>query len=320
MKRTCIVLFCFLILSASHAQIAIKDISGHFISFDNIRGRYLLVLVFNPANLGHRLSLMYAEVLSKKLPSIPLTILGISTGDIGKTLAAKKLCKISFPLSLDWPKMFIDNELTGCCGATILFDQDHKIIFRDNDVLTPDLLRQLLLRQLNIDERLLQGPIIWDPPFLKGDIFVDFPVLEIADGKTKKLYNKLKKINLFTFFSSFSFCSNCKHNNRLETLDKIAALNDHDLFIAVFFLEPFTAEDVFSIKKHKRVKFDTFLIPNFMSDDNIYITDDRLKCDPWTIVVDKNGSVLWVELPGISENIVETEVIRLLQDYLEGKR
>jgi hypothetical protein len=57
-----------------------------------------------------------------------------------------------------------------------------------------------------------------------------------------------------------------------------------------------------------------------MSDDNIYITDDRLKCDPWTIVVDKNGSVLWVELPGISENIVETEVIRLLQDYLEGKR
>jgi hypothetical protein len=90
--------------------------------------------------------------------------------------------------------------------------------------------------------------------------------------------------------------------------------------IAVFFLEPFTAEDVFSIKNHKRVKFDTFLIPNFMSDDNIYIRDDRLKCDPWTIVVDKNGSVLWVELPGISENIVETEVIRLLQDYLEGKR
>lgn len=274
---------------------------------DRLHRQHELFLVFDPKNLSHRFSIMYAQALWKRFKMFNLSVFGISTGNRQDTEEAKQLCRVSFPVIQDGGIKFIEkHNLNGRCGATMLVSPDQEILFKESELLPPELLRQLIERHLNMVEMRAEPPV-WSPPFIEREIIPDFMIYEI-DGQRRTLSEELKKLNILTFFSSYSSCLSCKHVSRLETLRKISTNAGDGPFLGVFFMEPFSVDDVKMIRTSQGWNFPTYLIQNFMSEENIFITEERLKCDPWSVLIDDNRVVIWSEYPGFSEERIIKEI------------
>ncbi|MGB9905793.1 MAG: peroxiredoxin family protein [Candidatus Saccharicenans sp.] len=308
-------IFIFLILFFSCLLNPISENFNHEqIIGNNLNGQYKLFLLFDPKNLAHRFSIMYAQILWFRLKTFHLSVIGISTGNTEDAEEAQRLCRISFPVIQEREVKFIKkHNLNGCCGATMLVGPEQEIIFKENELLQSDLLRQLIERYLDIDE-ISKTPPFWHPPFFENQIIPDFTLYEI-NGQKKSLSDSLKKLNILTFFSSYSYCRTCKHMNRLETLQKIYMNSIDNMFIGIFFMEPFSTDDIKLIKSHQVLNFDTYLIQNFMPEDNIYITEENLKCDPWSVLIDNDRVVIWTEYPGLTEERIIKEITEKIKNF-----
>jgi len=309
----CLVLACFL-------TIAPDSLCSCFNAsiWKNISSRYQVFLIFDPNNLDHRIVMRYASCLFHLLKDMSVDFIGISTGNFDVTMEAKRICSISFPIILEKDVDFMKkNNLITCCGATILVDPENTVIFRDDQLLPPALLSQLLERQLNMEKRIFDQAI-WIPPFLRGDILNNFPITKVKNEENSHLTLSMKNINIITFFSSFSLCPECRHIKRLETIRKISEEDYSDmLYIGICFLEPFTIRDIRKILNNLpfEVPFESFTTQNFMPCENILIIDDRLKCDPWTIITDNQGRVIWSEETGRTEKDLLIEINQVIKQF-----
>ncbi|MBE3145171.1 MAG: hypothetical protein IMZ61_14825 [Planctomycetes bacterium] len=82
------------------------------------------------------------------------------------------------------------------------------------------------------------------------------------------------------------------------------------------FLQPFEPQDIHDIEVRFSLPFDKYIFKNFLSDNNIYLTSEAKRCDPWTIVIDRDRTILFAESLGSTES----QLIKDIADVLKKNR
>lgn len=292
-------------LSENIPQFKAKDINGQLIGEHIWQDKFSLFLFFDPSRLNHKAILKYAQVLLNRYRPHNLTIIGISSANEERLKQIQRLCDLTFPLVADLShQIYGQFNLGRCCGATVFALPNGNIIFKANILISPENLRQLVEKNLlgKIDYEF--SGMSWNSLYKPGDIFPDQQVFDMAANKHHSLSSLAKDILIITFLSSF--CSSCNHGERLKTLQR---LGDHlRSRIILGFLEPFEAHDVRQLETYVKSDFRKYIFKNIFSDDQIYITDEKLKCEPWTIVISKDRKVLFAEIPGQTESEISSAI------------
>lgn len=292
----------------------VSDIKGNQINISNYKEKVLLVLFFDPLRSDHKMKLTYAQVLYNKFKDRGFEIIGIASEgkDLVKKLQIKG--KITFALVSDANKninrLF---QVEGIRGGTILANRKGEIVFHIAQVLEIENLRQIV-------EKEVTGIITYDfsrpaQPFqfrIKNKIN-EILLQDVRTGSIQLINNFKDDYLIMTFFSFL--CPLCKSGRRVETLKnlekRIQERGAEGKVILVFF-DPFDETDIEEWKKFFPVSFEIYLTEDLLTDDEKYITDESLKIDPLTVVLDKKKEVKSVEGSGIGEQEIIERIMKIL--------
>lgn len=135
------------------------------------------------------------------------------------------------------------------------------------------------------------------------------PAIELLNPKSKKIisFDELKSDHLILTFFSY-MCGVCKSGKRIKMLDSIQGLTkkhiDGKTSIYLIFSNVYNQSDLEEWKKRLDLPFEIFFAKDIFSNDEKYVTDEDLKNDPLTIVLDRHKRVIFIEQPGMSEKDV----------------
>ena len=290
------------------------DIKGNQISTSSYKEKVLLVLFFDPLRSDHKMKMTYAQVLYNKFRDRGFEIIGVASEekDLIEKLQIKG--KITFALIFDENKKIHKLfQLAGNRGGTILASRKGEIVFHIAQILEIENLRQIV-------EKEVTGRITYNlsRPAQPIQFRIKNKIHEIflQDLRTDsiQLIDNFKDDYLIITFFSF-LCSMCKSGRRVETLKKlwerIQEKGAEGRVILVFF-DPFDERDIEEWKKFFPVSFDIYLTEDLLTDDEKYITDESLKIDPLTIVLNKKREVKFVEDSGIKEEEFIESIMEIL--------
>jgi hypothetical protein len=96
----------------------------------------------------------------------------------------------------------------------------------------------------------------------------------------------------------------CKSGRRIRGLgninNEIRKKNGPVGFYLVF-SDAYDIEDIEDWEKRIEMPFRKFFSNNIFSADELYCTDDSMKCDPLTVILDRNRKTVYIENPGTTE-------------------
>jgi len=295
----------------------VLDIIGNQISDSSYKEKVLMVLFYDPSRPDHKMKMTYAQVLYNKFKDRGFGIIGVASE--GKDLVEKLQLKgkITFALIFDENKKIHKLfQMEGNRGGTILANKKGEIVFHTAQILDVENLRQLV-------EKEVTGKINYD--FSRPAQPIQFRIknkiheILLQDLRTDsiQLIDNFKDDYLIITFFSF-LCPLCKSGRRVETLKnlekRIQEKGAEGRVILVFF-DPFDERDIEEWKKFFPVSFDIYLTEDLLTDDEKYITDESLKIDPLTIVLNKKRGVKFVE----DLEIKEEEFIERIMEILTEK-
>lgn len=289
------------------------DINGNYIDLSKKKDEVIVLLFFQPINTKHKGLMAYAQVVYNRYKGKGLSIIGITQE--GESIGNSFKRAITFPLIVDTDKKIHNAfDISGCCGGTIVFNKNGKIKFK-----SPSLVNQESLRQLV--ELEITGKISYDFPvtnrqslFLKNKKAPNIQLKEAYSSKVKKFSSFNEKNLVVTFFSSV--CSMCKSGRRINDLISIKDTFKHEnnriKFLLVFF-RPYDEKDIEEWEKHIKMPFEKYISNDIFSDDEKYVTDDSLKTDPLTIILNSDRKVVFLENSGMTEEQFSKEILKSIE-------
>jgi peroxiredoxin len=291
-----------------------SDINGNQISISRYKEKVLMVLFFDPSRSDHKMKMTYAQVLYNKFKDRGFGIIGVASE--GKDLVEKLQIKgkITFALIFDENKKIHKLfQLAGNTGGTILANRKGKIVFHTAQILEIENLRQIV-------EKEVTGKITYD--FSRPAQPIQFRIknkiheILLQDLRTDsiQLIDNFKDDYLIITFFSF-LCPLCKSGRRVETLKnlekRIQEKGAEGRVILVFF-DPFDNTDIEEWKKFFPVSLDIYLTEDLLTEDEKYITDESLKIDPFTVVLDKKKEIKFVEGQGIWKQDIAERIMEII--------
>ena len=290
------------------------DINGNQIDLSKTENRAILLLFFNPSSSQHKGILVYAHVLNNKYKKMGLQIIGLASKEREKI---KQLSEyFSFPLILDEEKKIHNKFNIGdCCGGTVLLDQEKNIKFRTQRVLlSKENLRQII-------EKELLGNIKYDFVPVEQNFFFlrqKAPKINLHDIKSNNKLNLTdfrEKFLIVTFFSSV--CRTCSSGSRIYSLAKLKndlkkKLRKDDYKILLVFMNPFNISDINDWEKSIPMPFAKYIAQDIFSDEEKYITNNSKKTDPLTIVLNERKEVVFLEEPGMKNEVVMQNIKKVI--------
>ncbi|NIR08617.1 MAG: hypothetical protein GTN82_24620 [Candidatus Aminicenantes bacterium] len=110
-------------------------------------------------------------------------------------------------------------------------------------------------------------------------------------------------------------CSTCKTGRRVGTLTKIKEIFDDRKVDADFYLvffPPFDENDIQFWEQDMKLPFKkVFCYSDVYSDEEKYISDNSMRLDPLTVVVDTTLDIIFIEQFGMSEQQLIENVKRV---------
>jgi len=284
------------------------DINHHKIS--TITKKTLVIFV-NTKFLAHRVALFYTKIVEEKYKKIKdFSVIGIISDD-NKRETVNKIIKdygINFPIIYDESKEIFNNiGICSNCGG-IVFLRDGIIKQLISPINTNDYIRKIveweLFRKVSDQEYL-----VFENKIAMG---ASIKWLKVREPYHRKFFKFIPtKISVVTFFSSL--CGLCKTGKRLKTLRFLKNKLPETHIINVL-LNPLREEDIVFLKKYN-LKFTgkLFFSHNFFSNEELYLTNTRIKKDPYSIIVNKRGRIIYVENLADSERILLRKIIKVLK-------
>jgi len=305
--------------SSQLPQIKFRDLQDHSINLDEKRGKTILLLFFDPSNTGHKGKLVYSQVMYNKYKTEGLEIIGISSDHIAETKNLQLGGGLTFPITVDSNSEIHDLfQLNACCGGTILVNSEGNITFRETTLINKENLRQLvekaLFNKVSYSFQ-LSGPIITDRILSK---ITSLSLRERYSDISNAIFDFKERNLIITFFSSL--CSVCKSGSRIETLKSLnsALLNigsNNNIKTILVFFEPFNEHDIEFWEQNLKIPFDIYFSEDLFTDNEKYITDESMKIDPITVVLNETREVVFLE----KLNISEKEILDSLLNIFLGK-
>jgi len=238
----------------------------------------------------------YANIIYKKYSSKGLKAIGVSYRDKNTLGEFSKAGKFLFPFVSDPGYGIFDRFKIGrCCGVVIL-DKNGKIKFSMSPLGDKTTLRQLV-------EKELLGKILYE--FKKPDSKPFFnlekpaPLIELTDistNKPVKFADFPEEYIIATFFSSM--CPTCKTGQRITLLkdtDEMLQKGNVNAKTLLVFFDPFDKKDILQWEKSIDMPFDKLTAVDIFSDEERYVTNNSTIPDPFTVVLDKNRKVIFLE-------------------------
>ncbi len=277
-----------------------------------------LLLFFDPGNYFHKISLFYAQALSRKFESLGLTVVGIAKDkpinpDV-KNLIEKM--QVRYPIIIDTGGIIHDSfDVKKCCGATVYLTKDG-IKHRFESLLEPEPLRQLV-------EKEMKGKIDYELNEVEQHVFSTgekCPSIELTYGSSGQLLHlpdlcdKNGRCTVVTFFSSL--CGVCKSGKRIDLLNRLDREFieiPKDAKISMVLMIPLIPQDIPELNKLYEIPFDLFFSGYIFSEEEKYLTDSSIKKDPFSIVLDSACNIIFVEKTGMSDDELKQEIFSLKQ-------
>lgn len=291
------------------------DIRGNTLLLSEQRGIYALIIFFNPTYNFSKFNLIYAEVLYNKYKNKDFNVIGISNSGNKTAQEFSNKCKLTFPIIADEPKKIHSlYKMEDCCG-TVLVNKIGKIEFYDKISLNKEEMRQLVeSKVLNEIKYNFEKPNEQEI-FKLGDFVPNITLFDVSKQKIFEIGEILNETLILTIFSSF--CSPCKTGRRIKTLtelEKKIMEKNINAKIKVAFTEPFSNRDIDELQKYTSIPFQTYMMPRFwlLTYDQRYITDDSLKNDPMTLVINTHKKVIFVEKIGMNEEDILYDIENIM--------
>jgi hypothetical protein len=249
-----------------------------------------------------------------KLGSHGLEIIAVGRNNAERLGAFFATGVFSIPIIFDHKnkisKLF---KIDACCGGTIVSGRDGVIRFRLGSVAEKEDIRQLV-------EKELIGSITYDfetpRRFTNLDLTgkpLNIVLRDQQSGYQRGLETFYEDYLVITFFSSI--CGPCKSGRRLETLKRLQRGSRKWMrssrILTVFGL-PFDEADIKEWEKTIDIPFAKFISDDIFTDNHKYITDDTLKVEPFTIVLDKNRRPIFVEELGMTEDLIHDVIFQIV--------
>jgi len=284
-------------------SLKISDIDNHLIDFSNKRDSIILILFINPQNILHRELLSYASVLHRKYRSSGFEVIGVSNQDMSSTREIYAYGRYPYKFICDLKGNLANTfQIKPCCGGTVLVGKNSRIKFKLSSLPNLESLRQLI-------EKEILGKI--DYSFLPtrsriveiGNQVFQIPLLDVSAFRMTNLAGILQKPLVATFFSSY--CSICKSGKRMETLKRLRERLEKDgksVDFIIIFSKPYMERDIIELENRSGVHFKSYIsFEDAFSESEQYVTDDSMKLDPITIIIDKDRILRQVDYMGINE-------------------
>ena len=271
--------------------------------------KLLLIEFFSLLDPHSSGSLRYLNALYEKYKNKGLSVIGISDGGIGDNRAFRKENMLSFPLVADTTfELHKSFRVKESQGATFLVDRNGVVIFS-----TPYLAHDDLARQIT-EKFVLGAPQV---VFTKHAIFEVgkmFPSLHIYSPEESLAVSDLysKSLLILTFFShSVIRCPKCKQKERIMSLNMLSnKFNRDDLKIIGVITYPVRKEEIRSFRTKYELAYPLFAVADFEED---CATREFLDV-PMTLIIDKEGKILFIEGPEKPEKDV---IKRIVNFYTE---
>ncbi len=303
------------LLNKKAKNFSLLDLKGNLVDTSKLSNKKVLYIFFDPSNTFHKEVLVYAKVLSDKYKSKGLEIIGVTSRDPEKSLKLSEHGRFNFPLILDAKKelynFFFAKE---CSGGTVLVGKDGLIKFHSSALLNSESLRQLVekevLGKINYEFKETEGQKLFQIN-LKAPKIV---LREVNTGKIKDFWSFGEEHLIVTFFSSV--CGMCKSGRRIETLkelDRRLKEKGVNAKVILVFSEPFDREDIANWERQIKMPFEKYISEDIFTDEEKYITDDSLKTDPLTILLNTERKVVFVEELGMKDK----EILELIEERLK---
>lgn len=284
------------------------------INKDILKSDLIILLFFDSLKTTHEAILDYANTLQRRYQSGGLQIIGISVRSDESTSNLNNYGDYSLQIISDSNRdIHSEFGFQECCGGTVFLDKKRKTIFFEKRLIDAEVLRQLtekyLLGKVNYTFNIPKERIRFKPN-------TSFPSLSFKkEGKSAKIVtgDLIKKRTVLTFFSSM--CSTCKTGKRVGTLTKIKEIFDAREVEADFYLvffPPFDEEDIKFWEQDMKLPFKkVFCYSEVYSDEEKYISDNSMRLDPLTVIVDTTLDIIFIEQFGMSEEELIENIKRL---------
>ncbi|MCJ7714366.1 hypothetical protein MUO66_07920, partial [Candidatus Bathyarchaeota archaeon] len=118
---------------------------------------------------------------------------------------------------------------------------------------------------------------------------------------------------IVTLFSPI--CPLCSIMKRLDTLKSIKRSikqNNTEIKIILIFSEPFDGNDVETWNRLVQMPFEKYITEDIFPEDVKYITDDKLRPDPVTIILEKKRRVVFYEGADSDEKWLQNEIMKFI--------
>lgn len=274
----------------------------------------VLILFFDHTNTIQKRSMVYSNVLWKKYKDKGLFVLWIPANPRGIENLKRK-AGLSVPVYIDEDHQVHKRYSIGkCCGGILVAGKHRKIVFRDNKLIDPESMRLLIEMQL-------LGTINHDFGLpVDQKFFVlnrQTPSLELTVPQTKKSLDigELRGEHIILTFFSY-VCGVCKSGKRAKTLENIRSIASKRMngktTIHLIFSNIYNPSDLEEWEKRIHLPFNKFFAKDIFTLEEKYITDDDLKNDPLTVVLDKHKRVIFIEQPGMTEEDVFNAIESIL--------
>ncbi|MHB8093327.1 MAG: redoxin domain-containing protein [Candidatus Aminicenantales bacterium] len=302
------------VASEKFPNFSAKDVNGQIVRSDILRNCKTLFLFFRPSSMDHRVKISYAQVLFNKWKNVGLKVIAIAHESEIQTYHYVVRAGLSFPVIADpQAKLWGDFEMKECCGGILFSEPGGGVVFRSPQFLEIEDLRQLTEKMLfgRVSDNFMGAT--WSSPFLVGQKFPDLPVVEVLSGRIIETNEWRSQFTVLTFVSTI--CPVCKSGKRIQLLSEINRnLIDGKGHAAIklMFFQPAEPADIESLEKILPMPFDKYIIEDFLSDDQKYITDESKKADPLTIIINTNREIVFVESIGMTEREISERVNEIL--------
>ncbi len=270
-----------------------------------------LILFVNLKKLHHRGALLYGRAVRNKYRNIKkFSVIGIVSNDIKLRLLKKiiKEYKLNFQIVYDKENKVFDNlEICRNCGG-IVFIRNNTIRQFISPINSNRDIRKIVEWELFKNVKEQNSPVI-EKKLLKGNSIDWLYVEPLNSSKYEKI--KIKGKTVITFFSTMG--GFCRTGKRKITMKKIKNELPEVRIISIM-LYPLMKTDIEYLKTiNLNFIGDIYFAKNFFSNDELYLTNVSVKKDPYTIVVDEKGKIIYSENSGDSEQEVYKKIINIFK-------
>jgi len=298
-------------------RLQIIDINNKNIDISQMKGKTILFVFFDPLNITHKESISYTQVLYRKYHQDGFEVIGISSRDMSATRELFAFGKYSFPFVSDEKGTIYEKyQMKSCCGGVVFINKKTEVVFKFPSLLISEDLRQLAEKEIFGKISYSFKPIDPVNDEIRKNKIPSLPLIDIAASRVTDLKSMKQKPYIVTFFSAF--CPICKSGKRIETLKRLREKwikEGKNIDILLVFSKPYMDRDIQEIENKMGLPFGKFIsMEDIFTEEEKYITDDSLKLDPLTVVINQDRSMVFMEHMGMKEAEIGTLIANIFDN------